>query len=144
MKDRDYPNDRGCATRREWLRLGCVRVLATSLSRPGRPAADALARLNELSQQAVQDPRGGHGPHSRADAMLAEQQAALERHRVGPGRTRCHHARLQSCRFRWTGLPRDLHQRGAPASSPAVLTAKSPQGLIDRMSLQRTRRWHRR
>lgn len=46
------------------------------------PAADALAKLNELSRQAVQSREAVTAAQRDVDAKLAEQTAAADRHRA--------------------------------------------------------------
>ena len=101
------------------------------------PAADALARLNELSQQAVQTREAVTTAQRDADARLAEQTAAEERHRADLGALEVANAQLQPYQAAVDRVAAMTYMGGRTGQIAAVLTADSPQQLIDELSLQR-------
>lgn len=114
-------------------------VLAASMSgAQADPAADALAKLNELSQQAVQSREAVTNAQREADARLAEQTAADDRHRADRQALDAANAQLQPYQAAIDRVARMEYMSGRSGQMAAVLTAGSPQQLIDRLSLQRT------
>jgi hypothetical protein len=101
------------------------------------PAADALARLNELSQQAVQTREAVTTAQREADARLAEQTAADDRHRADIGAREVANAALQPHQAAVDRVAAMAYTSGRTGQMSAVLTAESPQQLIDGLSLQR-------
>ena len=101
------------------------------------PAADALSRLNELSRQAVQS-RGAVTTAQRdVDARLAAQTAAEERHRVDLAALEVANSQLEPFQAAVDRLAAMAYMGGGTSQFAAVLTAPSPQQLIDQLSLQR-------
>ncbi len=102
------------------------------------PAADALAKLNELSQQAVQTREAVTAAQRDADARLADQTAAEDRHRADQQALAVANADLQPRQAAVDRIAAMDYMSGRSGQMAAVLTAGSPQHLIDQLSLQRT------
>jgi peptidoglycan DL-endopeptidase CwlO len=114
-------------------------VLAMSMgSVLADPAADALARLNELSRQAVQSREAVTTAQHDVDARLAEQTAAESRHRADLEALAVANAELQPYQAAVDRMAAMTYMSGRTGEMAAVLTAASPQELIDRLSLERT------
>lgn len=113
-------------------------VLATSLGGAhADPAADALAKLNELSQQAVQSREAVTTAQREADARLAEQRAADDRHRADQEILAVATTQLAPYQAAADRVAAMTYMSGGTGQLPALLTAGSPQQLIDRLSLHR-------
>ena len=116
-----------------------VVVLAISMGDVNAdPAADALSRLNELSQQAVQSREAVTAAQRDADARLAEQAAATDRHRSDLAALEVANAQLEPYQAAVDRIVAMNYMSGRDGQFAAVLTAASPQQLIDQLSLQRT------
>jgi peptidoglycan DL-endopeptidase CwlO len=102
------------------------------------PAADALAKLDELSQQAVQSREAVTTAQRDADARLAEQTAAVDRHRADQAALDVANLRLAPHQAALDKIAAMNYTSGSNGQAAAVLTAASPQELIDQLSLQRT------
>ncbi len=120
---------------------GCaVAVLVTATSMGGAtadPADDALAKLNELSQQAVQSRAAVTAAQREADARLAEQMAADDRHRADMETLAVANAQLAPCQDAADRVAAMTYMGGGTGQLSAMLTAGSPQQLIDMLSLHR-------
>ncbi|MGE2737457.1 coiled-coil domain-containing protein [Mycolicibacterium vaccae] len=101
------------------------------------PAADALAKLNELSSQAVQTRQEVTAAQREADAKLAAQKAADDRHRADLDALAAVNAELGHYQQGVDRLAAMSYMSGRDGQMATVLTAKSPQQLIDRLALQR-------
>jgi hypothetical protein len=101
------------------------------------PAADALAKLNELSRQALQTREAVTAAQRDADAKLAAQTAAEDRHRADLRLLDVANAQLAPHQAAADRIAAMEYMSGRTGSSAAVLTAASPQQLIDHLSLQR-------
>ena len=113
-------------------------VLVTSMGAAvADPAADALNRLNELSQQAVQGRQAVTAAQRDVDARLAAQTAAEERHRADLDVLALANAQLQPYQAAVDRVAAMTYMSGPDGQVAAALTAASPQHLIDRLSLQR-------
>lgn len=118
--------------------LGAVLVLALSMTGVmADPAADALARLNELSSQAVQTREAVTAAQRDADARLAAQTAAEDRQRTDLEALAAANSQLAPYQAAVDRLAAMRYMSGRDGEMAAVLTAPSPQQLIDRLSLQR-------
>lgn len=116
-----------------------ILVLALSMGNvDADPAADALARLNELSQQAVQSREALTAAQRDADARLGEQAAAADRHRADLTALETANAQLEPYQDAVNRIAAMNYMSGSDGQFAAVLTAGSPQQLIDRLSVQRT------
>ncbi|MCT7661331.1 coiled-coil domain-containing protein [Mycobacterium deserti] len=102
------------------------------------PAADALARLNELSSQAVQTREAVTVAQRDSDAKLAEQAAAVDRHRADLAALEVATAQLQPYQTAVDRIAAMNYMSGRDGQAAALLTAASPQQLIDQLSMQRT------
>lgn len=102
------------------------------------PAADALAKLNELSQQAVQSREAVTAAQHDAEVKSAAQAAATERHRGDLAALQLADAQLQPLQAAADRIAAMSYMSGRDGQFAAVLTAASPQQLIDQLSLQRT------
>jgi peptidoglycan DL-endopeptidase CwlO len=116
-----------------------ILVLAISMG-DGKadPAADALSRLNELSQQAVQTREAVTAAQRDADAKLAEQVAAVDRHRADLVALELANSQLEPYQAAVDRVAAMNYMSGREGEFAAVLTASSPQQLIDQLSMQRT------
>jgi hypothetical protein len=102
------------------------------------PAADALSKLNELSQQALQTRKAVTAAQRDADAKRAEQAAADERHRADLAALHTANAQLGPLQAAVDRIAAMNYMSGRDGQMAAVLSATSPQQLIDQLSLQRT------
>lgn len=102
------------------------------------PAADALAKLQELSRQAVETREAVTAAQRDADARQAEQAAADERHRVNQQALAEANSQLAPHQAAADRLAATVYMSGRTGQMAAVLTATSPQQLIDHLTLERT------
>lgn len=115
-----------------------VLVLAISMGDVrADPAADALSKLNDLSAQALQTREAVTAAQRDADARLAEQTAAEDRHRADLAALDAANAKLAPLQDVANRVASMTYMSGRDGPMAAVLTAASPQQLIDRLSLQR-------
>jgi cell wall-associated NlpC family hydrolase len=101
------------------------------------PADDALAKLNELSRQAEQTTEAMHSAQLDLDAKLEAQQAAEAKHAADAGALDSARAQLATFQDQVDKVAASQYMGGRPDGLNALLTASSPQGLIDQMSVQR-------
>ncbi|SRX79429.1 hypothetical protein [Mycobacterium leprae TN] [Mycolicibacterium parafortuitum] len=102
------------------------------------PAADALARLNELSQQAVQSRQALTTAQYDAEVKFAEQAAAAERHRADQAALDAATADVAALQGAVDRVAAMDYMSGSRTEFAALLTAASPQKLIDQLAMQRT------
>lgn len=102
------------------------------------PAADAMAKLHELSQRAVQSREALTAAQRDADAKVAEQAAADERHRADQAALDAANAQLAPFQESVNRVAAMHYMGGSGGQFAAVLTATSPQNLIDQLSVRRT------
>jgi hypothetical protein len=116
-----------------------VLVLAMSIAGDVRadPEADALARLNELSRQALQTREVVTQAQRDLDAKLAVQTAAEDRHRADLLALDTANSQLASGQAAANQVAAMTYVSGRTGQMAALLTAGSPQQLIDQLSLQR-------
>lgn len=126
-------------------RTGCgavavILLLAVSVVGEVRadPAADALSRLAELSRQAVQSREAVTSAQLDLDARLAAQTAAEERHRADLVALEVANSQLQAHQGSVDRVAASMYMSGRSGWLAALLTADSPQQLIDETWLQRT------
>lgn len=118
--------------------LAVVLVLATATAGvKAEPAADAMAELNELSRQAVQTRESVTAAQRDVDARLAEQTAAADRHRVDQEALDVANTQLQPHQAAVNRVAAMTYMSGRTGDVAAMLTAGSPQQLIDQLSIQR-------
>jgi cell wall-associated NlpC family hydrolase len=101
------------------------------------PADDALAKLTELSRQAEQTTEAMHSAQLDLSDKLAAQQAADKKHADDQAAVDGARARLASFQTAVNKLAAATYMGGRVDGMDAMLTADSPQGLIDTMAVQR-------
>jgi hypothetical protein len=118
--------------------VGAALVLAMSIGDVNAdPAADALAKLNELSRQAVQSREAVTAAQRDVDARLAEQTAAADRHRADLEALEVANAQLQPHQAAADRVAAMTYMSGRTGELAGLLTAASPQQLIDQLSVHR-------
>ncbi|GJF11678.1 glycoside hydrolase [Mycolicibacterium cyprinidarum] len=130
--------------RRSLRRTTCAAVaavLAVTLSVVGvaiaDPAADALSRLNELSRLAVQSRDAVTAAQLELDSRLAAQMAAEDQHRGDLAALDADNAKLQAHQVAVDRVAAMMYTSGRSGLLAAVLTADSPQQLIDQVWSER-------
>jgi cell wall-associated NlpC family hydrolase len=101
------------------------------------PADDALAKLNELSRQAEQTTEAMHSAQLDLNNKLAVQQAADARHVADAAAVDSSKAQLATFQSSVDKLAAAQYMGGRTDGLDAMLTATSPQGLIDQLAVQR-------
>ncbi|KKB99485.1 endopeptidase, partial [Mycobacterium nebraskense] len=110
-------------------------VLAANVS--ADPADDALAKLNQLSRQAEQTTEAMHSAQLDLNDKLAAQRAADKKHDDAQAAVDAAKARLASFQSAVNKLAAATYMGGRVDGMTAMLTAGSPQGLIDKLAMQR-------
>ncbi|MEW5809176.1 MAG: glycoside hydrolase [Actinomycetota bacterium] len=100
------------------------------------PADDALATLNELSQQAVRSREAVTAAQRDADATQAALAAAENRQRADQAALDTANSELRPFQAAVDRLAAMTYMSGGDSQMATALTATSPQRLIDRLSLQ--------
>jgi peptidoglycan DL-endopeptidase CwlO len=101
------------------------------------PADDALAKLNELSRQAEQTTEAMHSAQLDLNNKLAVQQAAEAKHAADAAAAESATSQLATFQSSVDRLAAAQYMGGRTDGLDAMLTANSPQGLIDQLSVQR-------
>jgi len=101
------------------------------------PADDALAKLNELSRQAEQTTEAMHSAQLDLNNKLAVQQAAEAKHAADAAAAESAKSQLATFQLSVDRLAAAQYMGGRTDGLDAMLTATSPQGLIDQLSVQR-------
>src|SRR5215213_268576 len=101
------------------------------------PADDALAKLNELSRQAEQTTEAMHSAELNLNQKLAEQRAAEVKHATDVAAVESARSQLATFQTSVDKLAAAQYMGGRTDGLDAILTASSPQGLIDQLSVQR-------
>jgi peptidoglycan DL-endopeptidase CwlO len=101
------------------------------------PADDALAKLNELSRQAERTTEAMHSAQLDLDNKLAAQQAAEAKHTADQAALDTAKAQLATFQGAVDKLAAAQYMGGRTSGMDAMLTADSPQRLIDQLSVQR-------
>jgi peptidoglycan DL-endopeptidase CwlO len=101
------------------------------------PADDALAKLNELSRQAEQTTEAMHSAQLDLNNKLAAQQAAEAKHVADAAAVESAKSQLATFQSSVDKLAAAQYMGGRTDGLDAMLTASSPQGLIDQLSVQR-------
>ncbi|OBH08987.1 peptidoglycan hydrolase RipC [Mycobacterium sp. E1747] len=101
------------------------------------PADDALAKLSELSRQAEQTTEAMHSAQLDLNDKLAAQRAADKKHDDAQTAVDAAKARLASYQGAVNKLAAATYMGGRVDGMTAMLTAGSPQGLIDKLAMQR-------
>ncbi len=101
------------------------------------PATDALARLNELSRKAEQTTEAIHSAQMDLDAKLAAQKDAEDRKAADEAALEAAKAELIKYQSAVDKVAAAMYMGGRPDGVSAVLSADSPQQLIDQLSVER-------
>ena len=101
------------------------------------PADDALAKLNELSRQAEQTTEAMHSAQLDLDNKLAAQQAAEKKHSEDAAAAEQARAQLATFQASVNRVAAAQYMGGRTSGVDAILTADSPQQLIDQLAVQR-------
>jgi cell wall-associated NlpC family hydrolase len=101
------------------------------------PADDALAKLNELSRQAEQTTEAMHSAQLDLDNKLAVQQAAEAKHAADVAAVELAKSELAKFQTAVDKVAAAQYMGGRADGIDAMLTATSPQGLIDQLSVQK-------
>ncbi|BBX16019.1 endopeptidase [Mycolicibacterium duvalii] len=101
------------------------------------PADDALAKLNELSRQAEQTTEAMHSAQLDLNNKLEIQRAAEVKHAEDLAAVESARAQLTDYQGKVNRLAASQYMGGRTSGFDAMLTAPSPQGLIDQLSVQR-------
>lgn len=117
--------------------IAAMVVAMTIVDGSADPAADAMAKLQELSTQALETREAVTAAQREADDKLAAQTAAEERHRVDLTALEAANAELAPHQAAVDRFAAMTYMGGGTSQFSAALTATSPQDLIDRLSLNR-------
>ena len=119
--------------------VAAVLVLVMSIAGDVKadPAADALAKLDELSSQAIQTREAVTQAQRDAEDKLAAQTAAEDRHRADLTALDAANSQLASRQAAADHVAAMTYVSGRTGELASLLTADSPQQLIDQLSLQR-------
>lgn len=101
------------------------------------PAQDALAKLSELSRQAEQTTEAMHTAQLNFDEKLAAQQAADRVHADDQAALDSAKEQLSTYRSAVNRYAATAYMGGRTGGMDAILTAESPQQLIDKLGVQR-------
>ena len=101
------------------------------------PADDALAKLNELSRQAEQTTEAMHSAQLDLNNKLAVQEAADAKHAADAAAVESAKSQLATFQSSVDKLAAAQYMGGRTDGLDAMLTATSPQGLIDQLAVQR-------
>ena len=101
------------------------------------PADDALAKLNELSRQAERTTEAMHTAQLDLNDKLAAQQAAEKVHADDDAALHAARDRLTTFRSAVNQFAATTYMGGRTDGTDAILTAESPQQMIDKLSVQR-------
>jgi hypothetical protein len=114
-------------------------VLAVSIAGDVQadPESDALDKLNELSREAVQSREGVTSAQRDLEDKLAVQKTAEERHRADLAALDAANSQLANRQAAADHIAAMTYVSGRTGQMSALLTAESPQQLIDQLSLQR-------
>ncbi|MET0993158.1 MAG: peptidoglycan hydrolase RipC [Mycobacterium sp.] len=110
-------------------------VLAGSVQ--ADPADDALAKLSELSRQAERTTEAMHSAQLDLNSKLAAQQAADSKHAADQAAVDTAKAQLANFQSAVDKFAAAQYMGGRTDGMDAMLTADSPQRLIDQLSVQR-------
>jgi len=101
------------------------------------PADDALAKLNELSRQAEQTTEAMHSARLDLSKKLAALKAADDKHSADEAALEAARAQLTVYQGSVDKLASAMYMGGRTDGLSAIMTADSPQHLIDQMSVQK-------
>lgn len=101
------------------------------------PADDAMAKLGELSRQAEQTTEAMHTAQLNLDEKLVAQQAADQTHADDQATLDAAKDQLSTYRSAVNRFAASTYMGGRVGGMDAILTAESPQQLIDKLAVQR-------
>jgi cell wall-associated NlpC family hydrolase len=101
------------------------------------PADDALAKLNELSRQAEQTTEAMHSAQLDLSQKVAAQQSADAQHAADMAAVDAANADLAKYQGAVDKFAAAEYMGGSTHGLNAMLTADSPQNLIDQLAIQR-------
>jgi cell wall-associated NlpC family hydrolase len=101
------------------------------------PADDALAKLTELSRQAEQTTEAMHSAQLDLDNKLQVQAAAERKHTDDLAAADASKAQLATFQSGVDKFAAAMYMGGRTDGLNAILTAESPQGLIDKLAVQK-------
>jgi cell wall-associated NlpC family hydrolase len=101
------------------------------------PADDAVAKLNELSRQAEQTTESMHSAQIDLNKKLEAQAAADQQHGTDQAAVDTAKAQLATFQANVDKFAAAMYMGGRTDGLNAILTAGSPQGLIDKLTVQR-------
>ena len=101
------------------------------------PAQDAVAQLSELSRQAEQLTESMHAAQLDLDMKVRDQNEAQAAHGNDIAALDAANQRLASFQGAVNTLAASVYMGGRTDGMNAILTASSPQGLIDKMAVQK-------
>ncbi len=101
------------------------------------PAQDAVAKLNELSRQAEQTTEAMHSAQLDLNEKLAAQRAAESKLNEAQTAVQASKARLAALQNTVNKVAAAVYMGGRTNGLDAILTAESPQLLIDGLAVQR-------
>lgn len=101
------------------------------------PADDALAKLNELSRQAEQTTEAMHSAQLDLNNKLAAQEAAEKKHADDVAAVGAAESQLATFQGSVNKVAAAQYMGGRTSGVDAILTAGSPQQLIDQLAVQR-------
>ena len=101
------------------------------------PADDALAKLNELSRQAERTTEAMHSAQLDLNEKLAAQQDAEAKHNADQAAFDAANSQLATFQLAVDKFAAAQYMGGSTSGMDAMLTADSPQRLIDQLSVQR-------
>ena len=110
-------------------------ILATNAQ--ADPADDAVAKLNELSRQAEQTTESLHSAQLDLDNKLAVQQDVEKKHAGDLAAADAAKAQLATFQSAVDKFAAATYMGGRTDGMTAIMTAQSPQQLIDKLSVQR-------
>ena len=101
------------------------------------PADDALAKLNELSRQAEQTTEAMHSAQLDLSNKLDVQAAAERKHTDDLAAADATRAQLATYQAGVDKFAAAMYMGGSTDGLSAILNAESPQGLIDKLAVQK-------
>ncbi|WP_183505608.1 MULTISPECIES: peptidoglycan hydrolase RipC [unclassified Mycolicibacterium] len=101
------------------------------------PAEDAVAKLNELSRQAEQLTESMHSAQLDLDKKLQAEGVAEKKHTDDLAAADAAKAQLATYQTAVDKFAVAVYMGGSTDGLSAILTAESPQGLIDKLTVQR-------
>lgn len=113
--------------------LACIWAPAASAD----PAQDAVAQLSELSRQAEQLTESMHAAQLDLDTKVQVQAEAEAAHGNDIAALDAANLRLASYQGAVNTLAASVYMGGRTDGMNAILTSSSPQGLIDKMAVQK-------